>query len=156
MQAVVVAGREADSGMEVVRQKIQGETCLKEWNQRSSLKEGTFKKRPQRSLPRSGSELEKKSDWIIAITAWGRTGLCMKGIVYWTECGTNRETQHSESQRVPSGSASSGLQSPHCRGRGGQCQPGETLPHSSSSKAICVKPCSVLGTKGVSLQWKTF
>lgn len=30
MQAVVVAGREADSGMEVVRQKIQGETCLKE------------------------------------------------------------------------------------------------------------------------------
>lgn len=30
MQAVVVAGREADSGMEVVKQKIQGETCLKE------------------------------------------------------------------------------------------------------------------------------
>ena len=30
MQAVVVAGREADSGMEVGKQKIQGETCLKE------------------------------------------------------------------------------------------------------------------------------
>lgn len=29
MQAVVVAGREANSRMEVVRQKIQGETCLR-------------------------------------------------------------------------------------------------------------------------------
>ena len=29
MQAVVVARREVNSGMEVVRQKIQGETCLR-------------------------------------------------------------------------------------------------------------------------------
>lgn len=144
-------GGKQTAGWRWLDRKYKGRPALGEWNQRSSFKEGTFKKRPRRSLPRSGSEFEKKSEWIIAIIPRGRTGLCMKGFMYWAACGTNRETQHSESWRVPSGSASSGLQSPGCRGCGGQWQPGETLPCSSSSKAICVKPCSVLGTKGVSL-----